>query len=279
MSHSRTLFLHALSPLHVGTGRGEGVIDLPIARDVVTQHPLIPGSGVKGPLRAAAQGYEQQFAVFGPDTNNAAEHASAVRFSDARLLALPVASEFGTFAWVSSPFVLLRWARDNGVELPGTLEVAKDHLRCQDDSALRSGTRAYLGEASFTAESDKGLGAFLAKIVFQDDPTWAALFAERFALVHDDVFDHFARTGTDVRAHIRINPETGTVQAGALWYEESVPAEAIFASTVHFLGGKATPDEAEDLVAQLTEKDIAFGGGKTTGMGLMRLSLWDGGQA
>ena len=45
------LFVHALSPLHVGIGQGVGLIDLPIAREKATGLPILPGSSLKGALR------------------------------------------------------------------------------------------------------------------------------------------------------------------------------------------------------------------------------------
>ena len=44
--------VHAMSPLHAGTGHSVGAIDLPIARERPTGIPLIPGSSLKGALRA-----------------------------------------------------------------------------------------------------------------------------------------------------------------------------------------------------------------------------------
>ncbi|WP_298819062.1 RAMP superfamily CRISPR-associated protein [Chloroflexus sp.] len=51
MATTYLYFLHALSPLHAGTGQGSGVIDLPIAREKATGIPYLPGSSVKGVLR------------------------------------------------------------------------------------------------------------------------------------------------------------------------------------------------------------------------------------
>ena len=48
MPNTRIYWLHALSPTHVGIGRGVGYIDLPIDRDGVTGWPIIRGSGFKG---------------------------------------------------------------------------------------------------------------------------------------------------------------------------------------------------------------------------------------
>ena len=48
---TKIYWLEAITPLHVGTGRGVGLIDLPIIREKVTGWPLVPGSSVKGVIR------------------------------------------------------------------------------------------------------------------------------------------------------------------------------------------------------------------------------------
>src|SRR5579884_2964994 len=115
----RPFLLHALSPLHAGTGHSADIIDLPIARMKGTNIPIAPGSGIKGVLRDARRpargsntGENEFLATFGPDTNNAAEHAGALIVGDARLLALPVRSFKGAFAWVTSPLLLTLAKRD-----------------------------------------------------------------------------------------------------------------------------------------------------------------------
>src|SRR5438876_7071425 len=108
-------FVHALSPLHAGTGQGAGIIDLPIAREKATGLPYLPGSSLKGTLRARCEDIRQRYLVFGPDMEGRPtddHHASSAQFSDQRLLLLPIRSLAGTFAWVTSPYVLRRFARD-----------------------------------------------------------------------------------------------------------------------------------------------------------------------
>lgn len=288
MAHTRLLILHALTPIHVGTGRGEGLVDLPVARDSVTRHPLIPGSGVKGPLRAASRvGWDGEGAepeatqhVFGPDTAHASDYASALRFSDARLVALPVPSDGGTFAWVTSPLVLARLVRDaEGVAtFPKRLPAPGNVALCARDSVLPVSAGVVLDGQAFTRGEDKAWGAALAKLFFGDGP-WSEMFRQRLAIVSDDAFDELAETCTDVRAHIRIDPKSGTVDKGALWYEESVPSESIFASVVLAVPNrKVTAEQALGTLGDLAKSRVTFGGGKTTGMGVMRLRLVGGGR-
>ncbi len=74
MPDAKLLFLHALTGLHPGGGTALGVVDLPVARERHTKWPLIPGSSLKGVLRAACGGSldkSEIAAVFGPETSNA----------------------------------------------------------------------------------------------------------------------------------------------------------------------------------------------------------------
>ena len=45
------LFLYATSPVHMGAGQAFGLIDNPIARERHCEHPVFPGSGLKGAIR------------------------------------------------------------------------------------------------------------------------------------------------------------------------------------------------------------------------------------
>src|SRR5690349_23955205 len=107
----RPYLLHALSPLHAGTGQSVGLIDLPIARLRATNIPFVPGSSLKGVLREARRSLPaaEWEALFGPlrevpgaegDEAREGDHAGALVVGDARLVALPVRSFLGTFAWV-----------------------------------------------------------------------------------------------------------------------------------------------------------------------------------
>ena len=104
--NARLSFVHALSPLHAGVGQGVGIIDLPTAREKATGLPFLPGSSLKGALRARCTDKDECNKVFGPEPSNIDSNenqASAVQFSDQRLLLLPIRSLAGTFAWVHLP--------------------------------------------------------------------------------------------------------------------------------------------------------------------------------
>src|SRR4051812_41181475 len=112
------LYFHALSPIHTGVGQSSGVIDLPVVREKHTGYPYLPGSTLKGVLRDAARPPEKDpsepvfWKAFGPETTNASDNPGALQFTDGRLLAMPVRSLYGTFAWVTCLEALMRWQRD-----------------------------------------------------------------------------------------------------------------------------------------------------------------------
>lgn len=240
-SDNALLFLHAQTPLHPGSGTALGVVDLPVQRERHTQWPIIPGSSLKGVLRdcfrKGGKDQDKLFAIFGPETSDADAHAGALSLTDARILAFPVRSLKGVFAWVTCPAVLERLARDAalaGAKIPeGFPNPVKDEAACAKDSPLIvEGDVLVLEEFEFKrfAEAD-GPAAWLAKHAVKDEPTQKRL-RSHLVMLHDDDFTHFVRHATEVCARIGLDYETKTVKKGALFYEEFLPAETLFYSVV-----------------------------------------------
>ncbi|MDR0867222.1 MAG: type III-B CRISPR module RAMP protein Cmr4 [Planctomycetota bacterium] len=291
MTNAKNFYLHALSPLHVGAGRGLGYIDLPIVREKVTNYPYIPGSSVKGVI---AEHYgatndnrkndPQLKAAFGISDGGADETKSAnsgsLVFTDARLLCLPVRSLYGTFAWATSPTVLKRFRRD--LTMTGAAGAPSiDGLKAEDKSALTtnvstlaSGDKVYLEDLDLTvkpnAVADKWADFLAAQIFSADEQND---FKQRFVILSDDVFNFLAETGTEVSSHIKIDDDKKTAAGGALWYEESLPAETILAGVVWCdkVYGTASLSE-KDLLEKYaqTHEFLQFGGKATTGKGIVR---------
>jgi len=287
--NSRLLFIQALSPVHCGTGRAIGGIDLPIAREVPTNLPIVPGSTLKGVLRAMdLTDAKLHTAVFGPDTINASDHAGCVQFSDATLLFLPVRSLYGTFAWVTSPFMVRRFLRDaheagievkSGMKEPdsGRAFVVGDRLKSEDGKVV-------FEDLDFDTEPNDPFKGFIEDIVpllFPGENTQdeRRLFLERACLINDDVMGLLLQTSMVITARIRINPDSGTVDKGALWTEEALPVESVLfglvvATPVRLGNGKAPgPEELFSHVGGLIESTVQFGGNATVGRGLCRVVM------
>ena len=287
--NARLTFIHALSPLHAGTGQGVGVIDLPIAREKATGLPYLPGSSLKGVLRDACELPTLRVQVFGPDTSNASDHAGSVRISDQRLLLLPIRSVAGTFAWVTSPYVLLRLMRD--AQMTGTRECPSDVpaptatgcLVSGQGSQIRVGNKVMnkviLEDLDLDVAADECTTAWaewIGERVFPGNATWQGMLHARICVVHDDVLTFLLNTATEITARIKLQEGTKTVQKGGLWYEESLPTE-----TILFGMAVATPVKAEfflvfETLASLMGQPLQLGGKTTVGRGLCRIQMAEG---
>ncbi|PPC90174.1 MAG: type III-B CRISPR module RAMP protein Cmr4 [Methylobacter sp.] len=231
-------YLHALSALHVGIGEGSGVIDLPIAREKATLLPLVPGSAVKGVLRDHARNahahqsgaMDDLLALFGPEPGeNASEYAGALAVGDSHLLCLPVRSWLGTFAWATCPMILRRYRRDLDTQIEIPVSLANTAITAKK-TVLADQGKLYLEDLDIVqdeSQSAEAWAAHFANTLFPQQPDWQNLFQERLVILPDDIFDFLSETATEIRARIRIQEGTRTVQPGALWYEEYLPAETI----------------------------------------------------
>lgn len=272
---TRPFLLHALSPLHVGTGQSADIVDLPIARQRATNIPYVPGSALKGVLRSAFEGKADQVTIFGPATADASEHAGSLVAGDALLLALPVRSFKGTFVWATSP-LLLRLARRDLPELEvPALRDLKRAVVSDGDRSLHDNKFLYLEDLDLpAAQSDevKRLGAKIDGWLGYGD--WVQ---NRLAVVDDETMTFLLETCTQLDTRVRINNSTRTVATGALWIEESLPAESLLwgvlaADTVRQKDAALTPSEALDRVFEVGET-LQVGGKATVGRGRCALRV------
>lgn len=245
---TRPFLVHALSPLHAGTGHASGVIDLPTARMKATGIPVLPGSSIKGVLREACRGAdgEKWQATFGPSDDPAA-HAGALVVGDARLLALPVRSFRGTFAWVSSPLLLLLAQRDLGTTI-GLPQPAGRKACVTRENVCVHDHRLYLEDLDLPVSSSEEVGLWtrlLAKSVSPGDD----IFSPRFTIVDDETMTFLWETCTEVDTRVRIDGDTRTVAPGALWLEESLPPETV-------LLGLLAADRSRREKVSMTSDDI-----------------------
>lgn len=283
---ARLLFVHALSPLHAGTGQGVGAIDLPVAREKATDLPYLPGSSLKGVLRDACKDNEKRKKVFGPDTDSAHEYAGSVQISDQRLLLLPVRSLVGTFAWVTSPYILHRFLRDaenvNVSDIPSDVPAPTSVTSCfvsSDGCPIVVDNQVVLEDLGLTAETNSGArewAEWIGRQVFPDDTSWQKMLTARFCVIHDDVLGFLLDTATEVIARVKLLEDTKTVKKGGLWYEEALPTETVLSGLVVATPVRATPDEVFTELAALMGKPLQLGGKATVGRGLCRLRITGG---
>jgi CRISPR-associated protein Cmr4 len=290
MMRKEHYLLKVLTPLHIGAGQGLGHVDLPIVREAHTNFPYIPGTSLKGALRnleinqvARARGekpsqveekltknkFDQKeedilrlakiFGVAGEGAEEGKEvGAGKVLFSDAFIVLFPVKSAKGVFSLTTCPYVINRFFELLGIDqrvkdVPeGKAKVlsTKDHRNLINNKLL-------LEEFVFEAEESEELKKFVEL---------AGTFVgegkkQRIVCVNDTDFMDFVSNYTEVQTHIKIDLDTGTVKEGALWTEEYVPAESIFAFSLVFL-------EEINFTPPTT---FHLGGDITTGKGFVKV--------
>jgi CRISPR-associated protein Cmr4 len=300
ISSNALFFLHAQTPLHPGSGTALGFVDLPVQRERHTQWPVIPGSALKGVLRDACRekaksnhGGSRKKAneedpslttVFGPGlVDDSNSHAGALTLTDARILAFPVRSPKGVFAWVTCPAVLERLRRDAklaGLDVAGIpVNLGPGEAACQEKSPLLlEGNCLVLEEFEFKrAAAADDLTRWLSACAVRDDLTRARV-QTHLAVIPDDDFTHFVRYATEVSARIGLNYDTKTVKPGALFYEEFLPAETIFYSLVLATGSrkKGNGMTADDVIAYLESglpPVLQIGADETIGKGICTHNL------
>ncbi|MHB2015972.1 MAG: type III-B CRISPR module RAMP protein Cmr4 [Candidatus Xenobia bacterium] len=282
--NAQLLFLHVLSPLHTGIGQGVGVIDLPIAREKSTNIPCLPGSSVKGVLRAACDDRGLRTSVFGPDTQNASDHAGAVQFSDLTLLCLPVRSLYGTFAWVTSPYLLRRLARDISSvcqKPPGAIPTpTEEQAKVAPGATVMREKKVILEDLDLPAAEDpivRSWAQWIGERVFHD-ADWNEAMCRQITIVHDNVMSYLLDTATEVVARIALDEEKKTVRRGALWYEEALPTESILWGLAISMPVRVRDKVIDsklvfETVDNLVQKPVQLGGHASVGRGLCKLRM------
>jgi CRISPR-associated protein Cmr4 len=296
----KLLFYYCVSPVHMGAGSAIGAIDNPIQREVHTEHPMLAGSGLKGAARhhfRRAWGDNGAIArLFGPDTN-ASDHAGAIAFTDAQLVAFPVRSLKNAFVYATSPTALARLKRlavlagvDTDWDVP---EVAEGHCFMAEKDAAGN-DRLILEAFEFAVQGGtvRDIAAWLAGHALPDADEYRFFrdkLGKDLVVLSDAEFGHFVRHATVVEPHVRIDDASGTASDGGLFYTENLPPESILAGlllgTVERITAKRARDgekpefEADGAIAQvldgiggkpgLNRQLLQIGGDATTGRGLV----------
>jgi CRISPR-associated protein Cmr4 len=280
------LYVYVETPLHAGSGRALGNVDLPIQRERVTGYPIVQASSLKGRLRAAGEGMPHFEAVFGPDTENADKHAGALSPGDAKVLLFPVRSLAGVFAWTTSVEVLQRFRRDAkmvGIEPGWSTPEPLEEKALISSGDLQAGGKVVLEEFTFTPNVEpivQEIGQWLAENALpQTDEYayWRQELPKRLVILPNDDFRDFVTFSTEVATRIKLDPETKTVDEGP-WSEEYLPTDTLLYAPL-----MATPSRKPDeklnghevlnAVKGLNLTRTQLGGNETVGRGSVYLRI------
>jgi len=286
------LTLYTRTPLHVGSGTSVEVVDLPIMRERITGFPVIPSTSLKGVLlQHARETFDNGrharnkeipdaakilFGAVEGEGENQKSNAGCVQIMEAKILAFPVRSLAGCFAWITCPTVLERFKRDAG-KIDTVPKVDKDYVVAGSELIVNG--QVVLEEYALDLQPNSNgqaatLAGELAELV--NDSLWSGKLAARLAVLHDENFQHFVTTCTEVVARIAVDPATRTVSGTALFNQENVPCETLFYSVLTVLPPRRQAESdsyspgglLSELLPDKNPPILQIGGDETTGHGL-----------
>ncbi|CAM2007707.1 type III-B CRISPR module RAMP protein Cmr4 [Acanthopleuribacter pedis] len=260
--------LLAETPIHPGSGRGDGVIDLPVAREAGTDYPVLVGSSLKGALRDHAtkclpesEGHEEKREKRLEDWFGSRECAGGFLITEGRLLLLPVRSLTGAVRWATCPQLLERLTRDLGrigVKLNHALPDVKDGevLGCNVGKLFLE-ERLFQGAGSVPEEWIAAVAPLIRHQLTRER------LAKTMVILTDKDFAWFARYGLTVQARNQL--EAKTKQSKSLWYEETLPPDTLMYTMLFDRAGAA--GAAAETWFPESRPYLQVGGNETVGQG------------
>lgn len=259
-----------LSPLHIGCGSDVGVVDQPVLRERHTDWPVIPGSTIKGVISdlfldkteahdyvRSARGEELLGTV---STGNKAK-AGTLSIGEGVLLAFPVRSARGCFAWVTCPMALQRFAKAKGCAF--AIPTIESEC-CLAGETVKIGEDVVLEEYKFAVKGKPSEDCLAALKALTAVEIWQGI-GERLVILSDDAFTYFVRNTCEIANHNRIDDVTGVVADGALFSQENVPSEVLFWSVIR----SKNADDLTVLKEEIAKVDatLQVGADASTGLG------------
>ncbi|HOW64132.1 MAG TPA: type III-B CRISPR module RAMP protein Cmr4 [Candidatus Paceibacterota bacterium] len=299
-------FIITQTPLHIGTSAVDATLDQPILRERHTGFPILPGSTLKSRFAqewtqaATGSRTEEGLRFFGKNQPGASA-PGCIQFTEAKLLAFPVRSARGAFAWITSPLALRRLVRDGGMpaDLLPSLALRDDQALFSRSSpvtvALGHEAKVVLEEYTFlhagdlpatskapppstkTESGSVSLGDFFQGLLITD-VVWQEV-STRLIVVNDGILSALTRLACEVMPHTTIDPQTGATRPGETYSQENVPAETLFFASIHSLAYRsaASPGDQTNplqiIQSRLHRRIFQFGGDASTGLGFCRVEV------
>ena len=261
MMRATILGMLAETPIHPGSGRGLGVVDLPVAREAATDYPVVVGSSLKGALKDKA---ERMDAIEHDDVARCfgtQDSAGELLVSDARLLLLPVRSLTSSYRWATCPHLIERFGRDlkrAGQPCEFALpQVARGTVHTHGNGQI------FLEERQFEVTDPPCTDLVEAiKRLIRHDETRDRVESQ-FAVLNDDDFAWFARYGLSIQARNQLDDKTKSSKN--LWYEETLPPDTLMYAVV--AGRTESALNVLDKLVSAESPYLQVGGNETVGQG------------
>lgn len=285
------IIIKALSPIHAGSGRELGIVDMPIQRESHSGVPKIEGSSIKGSLREWTRLKKETHDVnklFGATDGN--EQAGLIGFSDAKLLFYPIKSLQGIFAYVTCPYLLdrffveLKYIKNySDTNFPKYYNQLKELL----SNNLLQG-QAIIAYSSETTDDQKQSieldeYSFVVKENLNDcNSLFKSLGLQpqrSIAVLCDEDFMEMISLCKEIITRNKIDHKTGTVAEGQLFTEEYLPAESILYTLLLVNGIESKGSAVENYVQEFACEQICqIGGNSNIGKGIVNMQQIGGGK-
>lgn len=250
--------LYLFAPLHTGGTTQEGNL-VGIARESHTNLPYIPSSTIRGKYRSTVSDKTQKFRLFGTELgdNNANLEQGDIWIGDGSILWLPVPSLSHGVVWVSSPFLLRRWARFN----PEKMSNFPSEYSCNFQGKL------YLKDAIIKAETLKSWSNW-SDFVPQND---ASAAIDKVLVLPDQHCATLIQMSLWRQVKIKLN-ENKSVDGG-FRYEEAIPPDTLMYfswGTTSQANGTASQSEQDFKNLVQNNTIIQIGGQESLGRGFVQ---------
>lgn len=282
MYHKGYGIIKTLAPLHVGATAGEESSNLNlIFRDQFTQTGMVPGSSIRGRLRAdmlsrlkeqlnSEQKAEKQVNDWygrgaEKDRQQNYNYESIVKIEHASLVWLPVFCPGQPIVWISCPYLLQRYKRITGIDSE------KPIPKRYTSSSILKGYRS-------DNKGKKTLFFNIGFIQLQDsEQNWTCWFPdgkERPAVVVDDAEMGIIHDMALYRqSRVALKPNEKVVSNKAFFNVEALPEETILAFPVGLKPSQTHTWDFWDPLDGGKSGDVYLGGLESVGFGHCYLTL------
>jgi len=289
----KLIFIKAITPIYVGSSV-ESVADKSIQRDHLGL-PIIFASSLKGALRSQIDWGSDEEKIFGQKPEAEEQKPGEIVFLDARPLFIPVRSLIGTYAYVTSPFLLKKYAdyyelkdKEKGNNLKKVISKIEEKFKHKENGAIllekepelkrniiANDSKIYLNEMEFdiirneisqNELSDLSEKLFLGDLELEEEP---------IIIVSDKYIVDLVNKSIIIYWRNRLERSKKVVMRGGLWSEEYIPDGTIFVSGFLRVRYKVSENH-DDLECKVKERlnshtIISIGGLETIGKGLVKL--------
>jgi len=239
--HTDMYLMRAVTHLHPGSGEADyGIVDKRVQRDPITKLPVIHASGIKGAFRELfsyqidpekPKGQDDHpliLSIFGGSIDTARNrqtdqqnYAGSHQFFDARILSLPVRSDYFPYFQVTSPNVIdtfLRLAKQTRAKLSDSIIKGLEDLKKLEHPLALVSESGQIPDTIFLEDYRVS-----TQSMSEDIKALVPILGQHIGMVSNDVFSTLCgQLPVIARNHL----ENGISQN--LWYEEVVPRETRF---------------------------------------------------